>query len=232
MIEEPPLLVIASTIVRPAAGVVAQFRDTPTSFICDAMGGLGALDYRIKPVGTVRPAVGVAVTSDSRPADNLGLSAAIGLCEPGDVLVAATGGYTGCAVAGDLMLGIAKNRGVAAFVTDGLVRDLNDIETVGLPCYAVGVCPNSPQRNGPGTAGLPVLCGGVMVASGDIVVCDRDGVVVVPQGRIGAVLIALGKVREAEAALLAKVRGGLSEVSLINALLAGDRVRWVDDADG
>ncbi len=52
----------------------------------------------------------------------------------------------GAAVTGDLLIGVARNRGAAGFVTDGLVRDLDDLETVGLPVFAMGVTPNSPQQ--------------------------------------------------------------------------------------
>ena len=88
---------------------------------------------------------------------------------------------SGAAVTGDLLMYVARNRGAAGFVTDGLVRDLDDLETVGLPTFAMGVTPNSPQRRGPGSVGLPIVCGGVAIASGDMVVGDRDGVVVVPR---------------------------------------------------
>ena len=110
--------------------------------------------------------------------------AALAECKPGDVLMVATNGYVGAAVTGDLLMYVARNRGAAGFVTDGLVRDLDDLETVGLPTFAMGVTPNSPQRRGPGSVGLPIVCGGVAVASGDVVVGDRDGVVVVPRARI------------------------------------------------
>ena len=110
--------------------------------------------------------------------------AALADCRPGDVLVVATGGHVGAAVTGDLLIGVARNRGAAGFVTDGLVRDLDDLETIGLPIYALGVTPNSPQRRGPGSVGLPIVCGGVSIASGDVVVGDRDGVVVIPRARI------------------------------------------------
>jgi hypothetical protein len=78
-----------------------------------------------------------------------------------------------------------KNRGVLAFVTDGLVRDLPGLLAVGLPVYCAGLTPNSPVRNGPGTVGLPVVVGGVHVEAGDIVVADQDGVVIVPRGQTG-----------------------------------------------
>jgi 4-hydroxy-4-methyl-2-oxoglutarate aldolase len=227
VIEDPPLLEIAKAISRPEPAQVMAFGNTPTSFIVDAMGGRGALDWRIKPVGIPRPFVGVALTCHCGPADNLALCAAVAECLPGDVLVAATDGFCGSSVVGDLLLGIAKNRSAVAFITDGLVRDQNDIEALDFPCYAMGATPNSPARNGPGSVGLPVSCGGLAVSSGDIIVGDRDGVVVVPQARIEETLASLEKVRQAEAAMMAKVKGGLSEVGFVSALLASDRARRI-----
>ncbi len=227
MIEDPPLLEIARHVERPAAALVDRFRNAPTSFIVDAMGGGGALDWRIKPIGPAAAFVGIALTCDCGPADNLALAAAVAQCLAGDVLVAATGSYTGAAVVGDLLLGIAKNRGAVAFVTDGLVRDTADIEALGLPCFAAGVTPNSPARNGPGRVGLPVQCGGLRICSGDIIVGDRDGVVVVPRADIETVLQRLAAVREAEASMLAQVKAGLSEVGFV-ASIPAQRIRHID----
>ena len=78
-----------------------------------------------------------------------------------------------------------------------------------MPCFAVGVTPNSPAREGPGTVGFPIVVAGVAVATGDIVVGDQDGVVVVPFDRIDEVIGGLEKVRAAEAELDAKVKAGL-----------------------
>ena len=228
MIEDPPLLRTAREVRRADPQDIARFRNTPTSFITDAMGGRGGLDWRIKPIGGSRPFVGSALTCNCGPADNLALCAAVAQCLAGDVLIAATDRFTGTSVVGDLLLGIAKNRGAVAFVTDGMVRDQNDIEALDFPCYAMGATPNSPARNGPGEVGLPVQCGGLLVASGDIVIGDRDGVVIVPQSAIAETLKQLAAVRTAEAEMLAKVKGGLKEVGFIASLLAGDRVRRVD----
>jgi 4-hydroxy-4-methyl-2-oxoglutarate aldolase len=223
MIEEPPPLVFAAVAERPPAELVERFRGVPTSFIVDAMGGTGALDWRIKPV-VGRSLVGVALTCDCGPVDNLAFMAALAQCRPGDVLVAATGGHVGTAVTGDLLIGVARNRGAAGFVTDGLVRDLDDLEAVGLPVYAMGVTPNSPQRRGPGTVGLPIVCGGVTVASGDVVVGDRDGVVVVPRARISATLESLEHVKASEAATLERVRAGLKDLPVdVPALRGGGK---------
>jgi 4-hydroxy-4-methyl-2-oxoglutarate aldolase len=116
----------------------------------------GAADWitgssRFRPQNT--PLLGVAMTCHCGPADNLALFGALATAQAGDILVAATDAFTATSVTGDLLLGMAKNRGLLGLVTDGLVRDLAGVLGVGLPVYCAGVTPNSPARNGPGTVG-------------------------------------------------------------------------------
>jgi 4-hydroxy-4-methyl-2-oxoglutarate aldolase len=229
MIKDPPLLTIKRSFKRPSAALLAAFAGAQTGNVVDAMNGRGALDYRIKPIlplgGTI---VGVAVTSDNGPADNLALFGSMAIAKRGDVLVAAAHGFTGVAITGDLMIGMMRNKGLAGFVTDGLVRDIIGIADVGLPVFAAGVTPNSPVRNGPGTVGFPIDIGGTTIASGDIIVGDRDGVVVVPLARAKAVAERLLTVKAAEAALMAKVVGGLEMPDFVQSVLDSDRVEWID----
>ncbi len=225
MIKDPPLLTIRRDFPRPSAQDVAAFANVPTGYAVDAMNGRGALDYRIKPLSPATAVmVGVAVTCHCGPADNLALFGALAIAQPGDILVAATDGFTATSVTGDLLLGMAKNRGLKGLVTDGLARDLPGILGVGLPLYCAGLTPNSPVRNGPGVVGQPVVMGGVVIESGDIVIGDNDGIVIVPRGRIGDVLARLEQVRAAEATLEAKVKAGLEVPDFIQAILASDRV--------
>lgn len=225
MIKDPPLLSLRRDFPRPGAAEIAAFAGMPTGYVVDALGGRGALDYRIKPLLPVSaPLVGVAITCHCGPADNLALFGALAVARPGDILVAATDGFSATAVTGDLLLGMAQNRGVAGLVTDGLARDLVGIRAVGLPIYCAGLTPNSPVRNGPGTVGLPVVVGGVAIESGDILVGDEDGVVAVPRGQIAAVLARLAHVRAAEAALDAKVKAGLQVPDFVQSILDSDRV--------
>ncbi len=150
--------------------------------------------------------------------------AALATAQAGDILIAATDGFTATSVMGDLLVGMAKNRGICGVVTDGLVRDVAGILAVGLPVYCAGITANSPVRNGPGTVGLPVVLGGATVASGDLVIGDNDGIVVVPRDQVGMVLKKLPDIRAAEAALEAKVKGGLEVPDFIQAILDSDRV--------
>ncbi len=186
MIKDPPLLTIRRDFPRPSASVLQAFAGVPTGYVVDTMGGRGGLDYRIKPlVPQNTPLLGVAMTCDCGPADNLALFGAMATAEAGDILVAATDGFTATSVTGDLLLGMAKNRGILGLVTDGLVRDLVGVLGVGLPVYCAGITPNSPARNGPGTVGHPVTMGGMTIAPGDIVIGDNDGVVIISAGAGG-----------------------------------------------
>lgn len=229
MIKDPPLLTIRRGFARPTPALVEAFRGVPTGYLVDAMQGRGCMEHRIRPLLPAKASLlGVAITCHAGPADNLAVFGAVAEAALGDVIVAATDRFTATSVTGDLLLGMAKNRGVAGFVTDGLVRDLPGIEAVGLPVYCAGLIANSPVRNGPGTVGLPVVVGDVMVSSGDIVAADADGVVIVPLAEAEAVLARLPAIREAERALEDKVKAGLEVPDFIRAILDSDRTRYVD----
>jgi 4-hydroxy-4-methyl-2-oxoglutarate aldolase len=228
MIKDPPVLKIRRSFARPSQELLAGFAGVPTGYLVDAMGGRGCLDYRIKPLVTGSSVmVGPAVTCHAGPADNLALFGALHVAQQGDILVAATDSFTTTAVTGDLLLAMARNRGVAGFVTDGLVRDIVGIIAVGLPVYCAGVTANSPARSGPGTVGLPIVLGDVPIAPGDILVGDRDGVVVVPLGEAQSVLARLDQVKAAEANLDALVRGGLEIPDFVTAIVESDRVEEI-----
>ena len=228
MIDEPPLLTIRRRFPRPTPEQVAAFGSVPTGNLVDAMGGRGCLSHDIRALFPDRSAmVGVAVTCHTGPADNLALFGAVDVAERGDVLVAATDRCMSAAVTGDLLLGMARNKGVAGFVTDGLVRDAPGLRAVGLPVFCAGLTANSPARSGPGHIGTPVVLGGVAVDAGDILVGDSDGVVVVPRDRIDDVIGELARVRAAEQALEAKVRDGLTVPDFIRDILSS-RSKHID----
>ena len=176
--------------------------------VVEAIGRSGAMAHPIKAVTTANRFAGSALTVNAGPRDNLAPWAALRRAQPGDVLVIATGGHVDHSVCGDLMMGMAKNAGIVAIVTDGAVRDLTGANMVGIPVFAAAVTPNSPQKNGPGSVGCPVVCGGVAVAAGDVVCGDEDGVVVIPAARIGAARAGLVAIRAKEEAMEQDVAAG------------------------
>ena len=229
MIEDPPLITMRRQVPRPTPAQIAALEGTPTGFLVDAMQGRGALAPAIKPVIPEQDVFcGVALPVHVGPADNLAVMVALGIVQPGDVIVAAADGYLETAVTGDLVLGMLKYNGAVGFVTDGCARDVVGIRDMGLPCFAAGITPNSPVRNGPGTVNLPVVCGGVAVGPGDLVIADCDGVVIVPYARIDQVIESLKGVKAAEAALLPRVKAGLRKPDWLDGMMASSAIKTID----
>lgn len=221
MLDDPPLLTIHRGHRRPDRALIERFRGAQTSHLVDAMDGRGAMDWQIKPCDPANASfVGPALTAFAYPADVVAVLGALGEAEAGDVIVVANDGYRTTAVIGDLVAGMMKNKGVAAFVSDGLGRDKAGIVAAGMPLFVAGIVPTSPANNGPGVVGAPIVCGGIAVRSGDIVVGDADGVVVVPQERAEQVLANLERVRAAEAQAVAAVEAGATESGKVRALMA------------
>ncbi len=208
MIGDPIALSVRRTIQRPAAELVQAFRDSPTGFVADACNGLNSMDCRVKPLAPGMRFFGTAVTAFCGPMDNLAAMASLDFVSPGDVLVLATGSNLSAAVVGDLWLHWAKRVGAVAVITDGLVRDVPGILGVGLPVFCRGIAPNSCFKHGPGTVNCTVVCGGVSVSPGDILVGDQDGIVVVPSLQAAEVVARLSLVRAREADAEAKVQRG------------------------
>ncbi len=232
MLKAPPLLRIKKTLPRIAPELIEKFRECQTGWLVDAQFGRGALDPAIKPLFADDPArnrcVGTAITCGCGPDDNLALGAAMGLAKPGDILVASYEGFGSSAIIGDIFAGMAKNRGVAAIVTDAPARDLIGLREAGLTIFCTGLTPNSPVRNGPGTVGLPIQIGGRQVCTGDLIVGDEDGVVSAPRDQLDVLLERVEAIKSAEAEVIVKVKAGQELPPHIEPLLQSDRIEWLD----
>lgn len=232
MIEEPPLLTIRRRDRRPTDAQVTAFRGVPTGFVVDAMNGRGTLWSSISPLGDEPNAAcsvaGPALTAENRPGDVMGTAAALKFFKLGDVLMIATNGHQGCACAGDRILGMLANSGGVGLVADGPLRDHAGMARIDVPVWCTGLTPGSPVTSGPGRVGVPIQIGGQRVADGDMIVADRDGVVVVPFEEIDAVLARLPAIRAMEERLDAEVIQGRRTSDAIEALLASDRTVWID----
>ena len=215
MIENPPLIQIkkSSSRNRPSIKQLANFKNVPTGFICDALNGYAALDTNIKPLPVpgkkVEHIVGPALTVFSGAADVLGMSIALSEIQQGDIVVNGVSGFQGTAAVGDRIAGMIKNNGGIGLITDGPMRDLEGIIETGLSCFCTGLNPNSPYNSGPAKIGYPTEIGDKTIHSGDIIVADSDGVTVVPFNKIDEVIEKLDRIIELENAMDEKVKNGL-----------------------
>ena len=165
-----------------------RFLEAPTGNICDANGGRGVMDAGIHPLDRHMQLAGRALTVACAAGDNLTIHKAVVLAQPGDVLVINCGGYLNAGVFGEMLALSCMAKGIAGVVIDGSCRDVNDLIELGFPTFVRGVNPRGTIKDTCGAVGGEVLCGGVTVRTGDIVVGDCDGVVVIPQEEADLIL--------------------------------------------
>jgi len=220
-------LTICRNFTRADPALVMALGGYPSGYFADIQGRRGAMDCGIRPMFEAAPFVGSALTIKSVPDDNLACWAALDVIQPGDVLLISCGGWTGSAVIGDLTVGMYKNAGATAAVTDGMVRDVEGLEQIGLPIYARGLTPNSPQKNGPGEIGGEISIGGLTVRSGDIVMGDRDGIVILPQNSFASALADIKGVQAKEANIEEAIAAGETKPQWVKEFLTGDCVREI-----
>ncbi|MGW6461420.1 RraA family protein [Streptomyces sp. NPDC055078] len=196
---------IAPSWERTTAAETRRLRDVPAANVGDALQRMTVMDGGIRLFTGRGALLGNALTVDVRSGDNLAIHRALDEAGPGDVLVVNGHGDVTRALIGDLIGEIMVNAGVTGAVVDGAVRDVRALSEMGLAVYARAVTPAGPFKDGPGAIGAPVAVGGVVVAAGDVLVGDADGVVVVPRHRVREVVDAVEGIGEREEALRQRI---------------------------
>jgi 4-hydroxy-4-methyl-2-oxoglutarate aldolase len=146
----------------------------------------------------------------SPPGDNLWLHRALEVARPGDVMVVFAQGAYEHGYWGEIMGTMAQVRGLGGLVIDGGVRDGVLLAEMGFPVFSRGLCIRGTGKDygATGWIGHPILVGEITVHAGDLIVGDRDGVVVVPQARAADVVTASERREAEEAAILNRLRAG------------------------
>jgi 4-hydroxy-4-methyl-2-oxoglutarate aldolase len=183
----------------------------------EAYGGRGALPCAIKPVWPGARVLGRAFTVACAPADNLWLHRAIYAASPGDVLVVDVGGQIEAGYWGELMSYAAQRRHLGGLVIDGGVRDVERITALGFAVFAAAICIRGTTKAAghAGSIGDVVQIGEVRVATGDTVLGDADGVVVVSAAELSAVAQAARARAEHEREILHRLAEGASTLELL-----------------
>lgn len=155
----------------------------------DAIEGQGILPNTILPLQPASHLVALARVVLMGQDDNLSVRAFLDSPpEPGFVLIAAGGSTSRTATIGGLMALEMQNAGIVGLVTDGLVRDSQEIRELGFAVWCRGVTPAASQKNGPAHVGGSVSIGFTIIRDDDLVIADNDGVVIWPQERIDELL--------------------------------------------
>lgn len=200
---------IIAQIKRPSREIIESIAGHSTSTLHECMGKTGQMSYRIKPIDSDMRVCGPAVTVDCPVGDNLTLHKAIEVARKDDVLVVNAKGYTEAGgMWGEIMTIAAQVRGIAGIVIDGGVRDTKAIREMRFPAFTSSISPGGTVKETLGNINTSIVCGGVVVNPGDIVVGDADGVVVVPANAAGDVAMKAKKREESEAAIRERLRAG------------------------
>ncbi|MFK3781209.1 RraA family protein [Agrobacterium sp. NPDC089420] len=213
-----------SILVKPhRAGfdnsVQQSLADVSSALLADADSRVACLGTPIRPFGGKLSFVGTAVTIGS---GSMAQWKSLDLSKPGQVLVIASGGRRDRAEFGAIFVELARRRGVAAIVTDGLLRDSAEIGRMNLAVFACGTHPFSPRDDTQGRIGMPEALLGVTINTGDLLVGDDDGIAVIPAAVASAVRAIVPKQHQREARLLEALEtpGGLLPERIVDALAA------------
>jgi 4-hydroxy-4-methyl-2-oxoglutarate aldolase len=188
--------------------VFRELAELGTATVHEAGGRAALVDLPLVQVVAGSRAAGPARTVRCGQNDNLMVHAAVAEALPGEVLVLTMPDPEPVALVGELIATQAKARGVAALLVDAAVRDVEELQQLGLPIWARYVRVRGAEKTVPGSIGEPVEVGGATIRQGDAIVLDADGAVVVEQERIEEVLAAARTRAERELEKRAKLQAG------------------------
>lgn len=196
---------------RVDAALCEQARAVTLSDLHEAMGPqgrAGLMSPRMRPIRQGTKLVGPAVTAFCAAGDNLMMHRALYLAQPGDVLVIVCQSEISGAQWGDVATQYAQKKGLAGVVVHGCVRDIDIVGDMGFPVWATHIHSMHPDKSGGGFANTPVVCDGVLVNPGDMVVADGDGVLVIPKAQAAEAIEGAKARMRKEDEIVAQIRQG------------------------
>ena len=185
-----------------------EFADLGVATVYEAAGRTGLIEEPLIQLLPESRVAGPARTVRCGSGDNLMVHAVLDQVRPGEILVLTLPEPEPVALVGELLATQALTREVAALLVDAAVRDSDDLRALGLPIWTRFVRVRGATKSKLGTIGEPVEVGGAKICTGDLIVLDADGGVVVPASRTAEVLKASRERLEREAALREKLKAG------------------------
>jgi 4-hydroxy-4-methyl-2-oxoglutarate aldolase len=217
-------------IERAPRAAVERLSRMGVATVHEAMGRVGLARPVLPPIWPGAHACGTAVTVLLQPGDNWMMHVAAEQIRPGDIVVAACTSENADGFFGDLLAASFRARGAVGLVIDGGVRDIKDLREMRFPVFARAAHAKGTVKATLGSVNVTIVCAGVLVDPGDVVIADDDGVVVVPAREADAVAAA-AEAREAnETAKRARLAAGELGLDIYDMRdrLAAAGLRYID----
>jgi 4-hydroxy-4-methyl-2-oxoglutarate aldolase len=221
---------VVRNIHRAEAGAIAALGRLGVSTVHEAQNRSGLMLPHMRPLWRGVRVAGSAVTALCPPGDNWMIHVACELIREGDVLVVGCTSENADGAFGDLLATSLKARGARALILDMGCRDVAEITEMRFPVWSKAISARGTVKGSLGSVNVPVVCAGIHVKPGDVVVADEDGVVVVP--RLEAAKVAkAGEEREKKEAVNRErlQKGELSlDIYDMRKQLADKGIKYVD----